>query len=101
MVFKTKFDSRKLMELAIDVMRQSVSEPRKDGKASPKVGTVLVKPDGTVETACRGELRHGDRAKFTLLERKNRGNKLDGSILFAAQSHAPSRTPRCDSLPER
>jgi ATP-dependent DNA helicase RecG len=44
---------------------------------------VLVKPDGTVETACRGELRHGDHAEFTLLERKNRGNRLDGSILFA------------------
>jgi pyrimidine deaminase RibD-like protein len=71
------------MEMAIDVMRQSVSEPRDDGKASPKVGAVLVKPDGTVETACRGELRHGDHAEFTILERKNRGNRLDGSILFA------------------
>lgn len=74
---------RQLMELAIEVMRQSVPEPRADGKASPKVGAVLVKPDGTVETACRGELRHGDHAEFTLLERKNRGSKLDGSILFA------------------
>jgi len=45
------------MELAIEVMRQSVPEPRDDAKASPKVGVVLVKPDGTVETACRGELR--------------------------------------------
>jgi ATP-dependent DNA helicase RecG len=80
---KVKLTPRKLMEMAIDVMRQSVSEPRDDGKASPKVGAVLVKPDGTVETACRGELRHGDHAEFTLLERKNRGNKLDGSILFA------------------
>src|SRR5207249_6392311 len=40
-------------------------------------------PGGTVETACRGELRHGDHAEFTLLERKNRGHRLDGSILFA------------------
>jgi hypothetical protein len=46
------------MELAIEVMRQTVSEPRKDGKASPLVGAVLYKPDGTIETACRGELRH-------------------------------------------
>ena len=80
---KKKFDSRKFMELAIEVMRQSVPEPRPDGKASPKVGAVLVKPDGTVETACRGELRHGDHAEFTILERKNRGNKLDGSNLFS------------------
>ena len=71
------------MELAVKVMRQSVPEPRKDGKASPRVGAVLVKPDGSIETACRGELRHGDHAEFTLLERKNRHNRLDGSVLFA------------------
>jgi ATP-dependent DNA helicase RecG len=80
---KPRFDRRKLMELAIKVMRQSVFEPRKDGKASPHVGAVLFKPDGSIETASRGELRHGDHAEFTLLERKNRHNRLDGSILFA------------------
>ena len=80
---KTRFDARKLMELAIETMRDSVPEPRKDGKASPKVGAVLWKPDGTIETACRGELRYGDHAEFTLLERKNRSSKLDGSVLFA------------------
>ena len=83
MVDRTKFNSRKLMELAIEVMRKSVPESRTDGKVDPKVGAVLYKPDGTTETACRGELRHGDHAEFTLLERRNRGNKLDGSILFA------------------
>jgi ATP-dependent DNA helicase RecG len=80
---KPKFDPRKMMEMAIDVMRQSVNEPRADGKASPLVGAVIYKPDGTVETACRGELRYGDHAEYTLLERKNRGNKLDGAVLFA------------------
>jgi len=78
-----KVDHRAMMEQAVAVMRQSIAEPRADGKASPKVGAVLLKPDGTVETACRGELRLGDHAEFTLLERKNRGNKLDGSILYA------------------
>ena len=71
------------MELAVKVMRQSVPEPRKDGKASPRVGAVLIKPGGAIEAACRGELRHGDHAEFTLLERKNRHNRLDGSVLFA------------------
>jgi len=80
---KTKFDPRKLMEMAIEAMRQSVGEPRDDGKASPLVGAVLYRPDGTVETAHRGELRYGDHAEYTLLERKNRDRKLDGSILFA------------------
>jgi len=80
---KSKFDPRKMMEMAIDVMRQSVNEPRTDGKASPLVGAVIYKPDGTIETACRGELRYGDHAEFTLLERKNRDNKLDEAVLFA------------------
>lgn len=87
------------MEQAVEVMRQSIPEPRDDEKASPKVGAVLYKPDGTVETACRGELRHGDHAEFTLLERKNRGNKLDGSILFATlEPCAPGarRDPKID-----
>lgn len=78
-----KFDSRKLMERAIEVMKESINEPRADGKATPLVGAVLWKPNGTIETAYRGELRYGDHAEFTLLERKNRANKLDGCILFA------------------
>ncbi len=83
MAAKPKFDPRKLMEMAIDVMRQSINEPRDDDAVPPKVGAVLWKPDGTVEAAARGELRYGDHAEFTLLERKNRSNRLDGSILFA------------------
>ena len=79
----TRIDPKKYMQLAIDIMLQSVNEPRTDSKKSPKVGAVLLHPDGTVETACRGELRFGDHAEFTLLERKNRSSKLDGSILFA------------------
>jgi len=96
---KVKLTPRKLMEMAIEVMRQSVPEPRDDGKASPKVGVVLVKPDSTVETACRGELRHGDHAEFTILERKNRGNKLDGSTLYTTlEPCAPGarRDPKVD-----
>lgn len=73
---------RELMQRAIEVMRRSVAEPRADGKASPMVGAVLWKPDGTVETACRGELRHGDHAEYTLLERKNHDCRLDGAALF-------------------
>ena len=71
------------MEQAIEVMRQSVSEPRADGKANPLVGAVLWKTDGTVEAACRGELRDGDHAEYALLERKNSDRKLDGAVLFA------------------
>ncbi len=79
---KPKFDPRQLMEMAVDVMKKSVHEPRDDGKPTPSVGVVLWKADGTIETACRGELRYGDHAEYTLLERKNRHCQLDGSILF-------------------
>lgn len=76
------FNPRKFMERAVEVMRESIHEPRTDGKPQPRVGAVLLKADGKSETACRGELRNGDHAEYTLLERKNRPNKLDGSILF-------------------
>lgn len=79
----TQFAPRKFQEMAIDVMRQSVNEPRTDNKNSPLVGSVLYKPDGNIETAYRGELRHGDHAEFTLLERKLHNKRLDDSKLFA------------------
>lgn len=80
---RASFDPRRLMEQAVDVMRQSRAEPRKDGKAMPKVGAVLWHPDGTTQTAHRGELRDGDHAEFTLLERKNRDKPLEDCVLFA------------------
>ena len=73
---------RRMMEKAIDVMRQSVPEHRPDGSPSPAVGAVLVRPDGSIETAARGELRDGNHAEFILLERKCPGERLDGCILF-------------------
>jgi len=100
---RDEIDARKFMEKAIEMMRQSIHEPRQDGKISPDVGAVLLKQDGSVETASRGELRYGDHAEFTLLERKNRSNKLDGSILFATlEPCAPdSRHPPKMSCAER
>jgi ATP-dependent DNA helicase RecG len=74
---------RKMMERAIEVMRQSVGESRDDGKPNPLVGAVLVCPDGRTKSACRGELRAGNHAEFTLLERKCIGEKLDDCVLFA------------------
>ena len=77
-----QFNSREYMELAIEVMKKSIHEPRKD-KTSPMVGAVLLKPNGEVQTAYRGEYRYGDHAEFTLLDRVNRNSKLDDCILFA------------------
>jgi ATP-dependent DNA helicase RecG len=71
-----------MMEKAVEVMRQSVSEHRPEGTPSPSVGAVLVRPDGSIETAARGELREGNHAEFILLERRCIGERLDGCILF-------------------
>jgi ATP-dependent DNA helicase RecG len=77
------FDPRKLMEKAVEVMKASVREQRADDTITPKVGAVLWKPDGIIETACRGELREGDHAEYTLLERKNGHENLSECVLFA------------------
>ena len=58
------------MRLSIEVMKKSIQEPRTDGKVSPLVGAVLVMPNGEYITACRGELRKGDHAEYTAIERK-------------------------------
>lgn len=88
----TKYSLRKLMELAIQVMRQSEPERRPDGSPSPSVGAVLVRPDGSVTTASRGELRDGNHAEFTLLERKCSAERLDGCILFTTLEPCLNRT---------
>lgn len=93
MASKTKFNPRKMMEMAIEVMRVSIAENRTDGKPNPLVGAVLVRPDGTFETACRGELREGNHAEFTLLERKCIDERLDGSVLFATLEPCLNRNP--------
>lgn len=75
-------EPRHYMELAILAMRKSVDESNKN-TPSPRVGAVLVFPDGTYEIACRGEFRDGDHAEYTLLDKKNRTNNLTGCWLFA------------------
>jgi ATP-dependent DNA helicase RecG len=91
------------MELAIETMRKTKHEPRPDGKVLPLVGVVIYKPDGTIQTAYRGELRDGDHAEYTLLERKNRSNSLDDSILFTTLEPCSkeSRIPPKISCSER
>jgi ATP-dependent DNA helicase RecG len=71
------------MEQAVEEMKKSKHEPRPDGKAVPLVGVVIFKQDGTIQAAHRGEFRDGDHAEYTLLERKNRDQSLEDSILFS------------------
>lgn len=90
---KKQYTHTELMQLAIDVMNKSVNEPREDGKVPPKVGAVLLFPDGRVETAYRGELREGDHAEFTLLERKSPNENLEGCILYTTLEPCMERNP--------
>lgn len=92
-VKKVTFDPKKYMQMAIEVMQNSIAEPRNDGKVNPKVGAVLVFPDGMVEKAHRGELRDGDHAEFTLIERKCVNRDLKDAILFATLEPCVQRNP--------
>jgi ATP-dependent DNA helicase RecG len=90
---KKVYTDKELMQMAIDVMNKSVNEPRPDGKVPPKVGAVLLFPDGRIETAYRGELRDGDHAEFTLIERKLANENLEGCILYTTLEPCVERNP--------
>jgi ATP-dependent DNA helicase RecG len=90
---QTTFNPADFMKIAIEEMKKSVSENRDDGKISPKVGAVVVCSDGTYETAYRGELREGDHAEYTLLERKLHNKRLDDGILFTTLEPCVKRNP--------
>lgn len=88
-----KFNPKPYMELAIEEMEKSLNEPRSDGKVPPKVGAIVLFPNGDIIRAHRGELRDGDHAEFTLLERKLGDTKLDDCILFTTLEPCVERTP--------
>lgn len=100
---KTKnfaLDLQRFMKIALEEMNKSVPEQRDDGKVSPKVGAVLVHPDGSHATAYRGELREGDHAEYTLLERKLHNKRLDDCILFTTLEPCVKRNPPSGDVPE-
>lgn len=70
MADKKKMEPIDYMKISIEEMKKFVQEERKAGEVSTKVGAVLVRPNGEYTTVYRGELRDGDHAEYTLLERK-------------------------------
>ena len=83
MADSTRFDARELMEQAVRIMGQSEAEQRSDGKMTPHVGALVWRPGRDPVGAGRGELRAGDHAEYTLLERKLRNARLDDAVLFS------------------
>lgn len=70
------------MQLTIEAMINSVDENRNDDKINPKVAALIVFPNGEYITACRGELREGNHAEFTLLERKLISRDCSKGVLY-------------------
>jgi pyrimidine deaminase RibD-like protein len=71
---------RELMQLAIELAAKCVSE---EHKVSPKVGAVVARDGVVLAAAYRGELKAGEHAEYTLLERKLPGVDLEGATLYS------------------
>lgn len=79
---KKQLSTLDYMRLSIEEMRKSIQEGRDDAKVSPLVGAILVREDGSYVGAHRGEIRDGDHAEYTLLERKCPNEDVTGTIVF-------------------
>lgn len=73
-------NERELMQLAIELAAKCVSE---EHKVSPKVGAVVARDGVVLAAAYRGELKTGEHAEYTLLERKLLGVDLEGATLYS------------------
>jgi ATP-dependent DNA helicase RecG len=83
---------RQFMELAVKEMLKSHSEHT--DKFDPLVGAVIVDSAGKeLGRTHRGGLREGNHAEFTLIERKLRSTKLDGTTLYVTLEPCTQRTP--------
>ena len=91
---------RKFTESAVEEMQKSLSEHKH--KQDPSVGAVLVGTNGKVLAAThRGDLRVGDHAEYTLIERYLSDRNLDGATLYVTLEPCTRRNPPKKPCAER
>lgn len=97
-----KLTDRQLMELAIEISANCVSEP---GKVSPRVGALIARNGVLLDFAYRGEVKAGEHAEYTLFERKLPRARLSDAVLFTTLEPCTHRNhPKvacCDRVIDR
>lgn len=81
-------DERSFMVMAINEARKSEPE---DGRTHPRVGAVVVSPDGCTTIGHRGELEDGEHAEYTVLERKLKDATVAGSTVYVTLEPCTTR----------
>jgi ATP-dependent DNA helicase RecG len=80
------------MEAAVSEMQKSLADHA--DKRDPLVGAVIVDPHAkAVAASLRGDLREGDRAEFTLIERLLHDKRLDDATLYVTLEPCAKRNP--------
>lgn len=79
---------RTFMELAVIEAAKSISE---DTREHPKVGVVVVRNGEVLASAHRGELKSGEHAEYTVLEKKLKDTIIAGATVYTTLEPCTSR----------